>query len=217
MSANETNAEPSPDDASTDRPTGRRQRGSWVVAAVAILVVGGLIGWQVLRPDSPDGGSARGTAFATGLRLFAADERPPAPSLDGETLDGEPFELSDLAGNVVVINIWGSWCGPCRVETPDLVRVANEHADQPVKFVGIDTRDSLAGARAFVARFKVPYPSIYDQDGQALLSFNKLIPSAAVPSTVVIGRDNTVAATVVGAVSYSTLSGLVEDELKATS
>jgi thiol-disulfide isomerase/thioredoxin len=201
-----------------DQTTPRRRPPVWV-AAVAAVVVAGLLVWQVARPDSSSSdGSSRleGGISSVGLKLFAAEERPPAPVLQGETLDGTPFDLADLAGNVVVINIWGSWCGPCRVETPDLVRVANENADRPVRFVGIDTRDRLAAARAFVERFKVPYPSVYDQDGRALLPFNKLIPSAAVPSTVVIGRDNKVAATVVGVVTYSTLSGLVEDALKDT-
>ena len=181
-----------------------------------VLVVGGLIVWQGVRPNPREGGSTRGVAFDTGLTLFAAGERPPAPSLRGETLDGEQFDLADLAGNVVVVNVWGSWCGPCRAETPDLVRVADENEHRKVRFVGIDTRDSRAAARAFVARYDVPYPSVYDESGRALLRFNELIPSAAVPSTVVIGRDSKVVATVVGAVSYSTLSGLVDDALGAT-
>ena len=85
------------------------------------------------------------------------------------------FRLSDLAGHVVVINIWGSWCGPCRAATPDLVRLARQREDRGVRFVGIGTRDNLAAAKAFVANDDVPYPSVFDEDGCALLPFNHLI------------------------------------------
>ena len=89
----------------------------------------------------------------------------------------------------MVINVWGSWCAPCRVETPDLVRLANETADQGVQFVGINTRDNRAAAKAFVRSFGVPYPSLQDPDGQVLLDFQGVVPTSVVPSTVVIDRQ----------------------------
>jgi len=113
--------------------------------------------------------------------------------------------------------VWGSWCNPCRAETPDLVRVAVATKAQGVRFVGIDTRDNPDAARAFVRAFKVPYPSIIDRDGRVLLSFNGLIPAYAVPSTVVIDPSGKSAARMIGRTTYSTMRGIVHDVLAETS
>jgi thiol-disulfide isomerase/thioredoxin len=115
----------------------------------------------------------------------------------------------------VVINVWGSRCAPCQAETPDLVRLSHEFADRGVRFVGINTRDNSAAARAFERTLKVPYPSVEDQGGRLLLNFRHIIPTAVVPSSVVIDRDGKVAARVIGRVTYTTLKGLLEDELAA--
>ncbi|WP_165356745.1 TlpA disulfide reductase family protein [Nocardioides zhouii] len=80
--------------------------------------------------------------------------------------------------------------------TPGLVRVANDTAAQGVRFVGIDTRDSRASANTFVKKFKVPYPSVFDPVGEVLLPFGSLIPSAAIPSSLIIDGDGNVAARV---------------------
>jgi thiol-disulfide isomerase/thioredoxin len=120
--------------------------------------------------------------------------------------------LSDYAGQTVVVNVWGSWCAPCRAEAPDLVDAAAELASEDVAFLGINSRDlNEAAARAFVRRFDVPYPSIYDQGGQTLLAFRGTLTANSIPSTVVIDAEGRVAARVLGEVSKSTLVGLVED------
>lgn len=195
-------------------PVTRKLR--FVTCCVAVAAVVALLLWQIARWDgagSPDGSDAARAASNTGagFTMFSPDERPDAPVLEGETLDGDEFNVKDWAGNVVVINVWGSWCGPCRAETPDLVRVAEETADRGVRFVGINTRDDRAAANAFVREFQVPYPSVFDADGRALLPFQLVVPSAAVPSTIVVDPDGKVAARVIGAVTYSTLSGLIDD------
>lgn len=148
-----------------------------------------------------------------GLDLYPPDKRLPAPKLEGTTLDDKPFALTDLAGDIVVINVWGSWCAPCRAETPDLVRLAKEDADRGVRFVGINTRDNADAAKAFVRSFNVPYPSVRDNNGEVLLSFRDTIPTTVVPTTVVIDRDGKVAARIIGPVTYDTLKGLLDDEL----
>lgn len=183
-------------------------------ALLAAVVLFGL--WFVrITPWSADAygrGEDRGIA-GPGLTVYAAGDRDPAPPLAGRTLDDTDFNLDDLSGQIVVINVWGSWCGPCRAETPGLVRIANATASQGVQFVGIDTRDGLAGARAFVRNFEVPYPSVFDPAGTALLPFGSVIPSAAIPSSLVVDRDGNVAARVIGAVDEGTLQGLLDDLL----
>ena len=160
-------------------------------------------------------GAQPGLNTKPGLDLYPLDERVPAPKLEGTTLDNKPFALTDLSGNIVVINVWGSWCAPCRAETPDLVRLANEDADRGVRFVGINTRDNADAAKAFVRSYKVPYPSVRDNSGEVLLAFRNTIPTTVVPTTVVVDRQGRVAARVIGPVAYTTLKGLLDDEIAA--
>jgi thiol-disulfide isomerase/thioredoxin len=134
----------------------------------------------------------------------------------GRTIDGEPLSLADFQGQVVVVNVWGSWCAPCRAEAPMLAEAARDLADRDVAFLGIDSRDpSESAARAFVRRFDIPYPSIYDQQGSTLLAFRGTLSPNAIPSTVIIDRQGRVAASVLGEVSRTTLYDLVEEVVGA--
>jgi thiol-disulfide isomerase/thioredoxin len=189
----------------------------WALAAVALVAI---VAWRAgaWNPSTGAGGEERVSAVDNtkpGLELYPPGKRLQAPKLEGTTLDGKPFALSDLAGNIVVINVYGSWCAPCRAETPDLVRLATENASRGVRFVGINTRDNPAAAKAFVRSFKVPYPSVEDAEGQLLLNFRGTIPTSVVPTTVVIDRQGQIAARIIGPVTYSTLMGLLDDELAA--
>lgn len=196
----------------------RRRR--LVVAAVVIVAIGAFAVWRGLQwaaPVEPVRAAQTDSGKGPGLTLYPAGARPVAPDIRGETLAGGQLAVADLRNRVVVVNVWGSWCNPCRAETPDLVRVAAATKAQGVQFVGIDTRDNLDAARAFVRAFKVPYPSIIDRDGQVLLNFNGLIPAYAVPSTVVIDPAGKIAARMIGRIGYSTLQGVVHDVLAESS
>lgn len=157
------------------------------------------------------------TGFVSGegiITRLPPDERERPGEVSGETLDGEPISLADFEGRTVVVNVWGSWCAPCRSEAPDLVAASEELADRDVVFLGINSRDlDRAAAQAFQRRFAVPYPSIYDQQGRTLLAFRGTLSPNAIPSTVVIDDQGRVAASVIGEVTRSTLVGLVEDVL----
>ncbi|MCZ4122171.1 TlpA family protein disulfide reductase [Streptomyces sp. H39-S7] len=142
------------------------------------------------------GGS--GTNFVGGsgeISRAAKADRRPAPAISGASIDGKQLNLADYKGKVVVLNVWGAWCSPCRAEAPHLVKVANETKAKGVEFVGINTRDpDKARAHAFETQFHVPYPSFYDPIGKLILKFPKgsLMPQA-IPSTLIIDRDGKVA------------------------
>lgn len=194
-------------------PMARRRAVIWAVALV-VAAVTGLVLWRIDQPgDAVAGQRAAQTENgpAVGLTTYPVGRRPAAPALAGETLDGSRTALKNLRGHVVVLNVWGSWCMPCRKEAPDLARAARETSPQGVRFVGIDTRDNADAARAFVRTFKIPYPSLIDRDGQLLLAFNGVIPVSAVPSTVVVDRDGRIAARVIGRITYGTLRELIDD------
>ena len=146
--------------------------------------------------------------------LKAADRKAPA-QVSGTTIDGKRVSLADYRGKVVVVNVWGSWCPPCRAEAPMLADAARDLAKKDVVFLGIDSRDpSEAAARAFVRRFDIPYPSIYDQQGSTLLAFRGTLTLNSIPSTVVVDPRGRVAASVLGKITRTTLDDLVQDAAK---
>lgn len=185
---------------------GRRVAVTALVAAVAMVVLAAC-------GSSDSSAPAAGSGFVAGdgsLVVLPADQRAPAPDLVGTTLDGEEFRLSDHLGEVVVLNVWASWCAPCRAEAPSLVAAAEELGPLGVQFVGLDTRDSDTSARGFVERFDIPYPNVIDRDGRLQLLFSDTLPPQAIPSTLVIDTEGRVAARALGKVSESSLRGIVE-------
>lgn len=157
---------------------------------------------------SAEGGFIGGDGSIT---VVPVAERRPAPRITGETLDGATFDSASVAGRVVVYNVWGSWCAPCRKEAPAL-EAAARRTDGTAVFVGINTRDlDRAPALAFTRAFGVSYPSVYDPDGRQLLLFGTQLPPSAIPSTLVVDAQGRVAARVLGEVTESTLVGLVDE------
>ncbi|GAB7066408.1 TlpA family protein disulfide reductase [Mycobacterium hodleri] len=103
--------------------------------------------------------------------------------------------VDDFAGKVVVVNVWGQWCGPCRSEIPELEKVYEATRAQGVEFLGIDVRDNNRDAAVdFVTDRKVTYPSIYDPAMRTMIAFGGRYPTTVIPSTVVLDRQHRVAA-----------------------
>ena len=143
-----------------------------------------------------------------------AERQEPKGEVEGDTIDGSPVSLADHLGKVVVMPVWGSWCGPCRAEAPMLAEAARDLEDDGVVFLGINSRDeNTAKVQAFEDRFEIPYDSIYDPAGQTLLSFHGILPPQTIPSFVFIDAEGRVAARVLGEIDRSTLYGVVEDVL----
>ena len=143
------------------------------------------------------GGKGSGKGFVSGdgrSVRFPAGARQEAPSVSGRTVDGGSLDLAGLRGKVVVLNIWGSWCAPCRKEAPSLQRIYQETRSRGVEFVGLDSKDTDAGARAFQRTFGVTYPSIVDADGVLQAKFRGKLAAAALPTTYIIDREGKVAA-----------------------
>jgi thiol-disulfide isomerase/thioredoxin len=150
-------------------------------------------------------------------QLPVSQREAPGP-VEGRSLDGKHLSLAADRGKVVVVNVWGSWCPPCRAEADDLVAAAHALRAKGVVFLGINSRDpSAAQARAFVRTYDVPYPSIYDPSGKNLLAFRGTLGPTSIPSTVVIDPQGRVAASILGEVtSKQTLIDLAEAARKGT-
>jgi len=109
--------------------------------------------------------------------------------------ESKTISLDDFAGKVVVINVWGQWCGPCRSEIPQLEKVYDATKADGVEFLGIDVRDNNRDAAVdFVTDRNVTYPSIYDPAMRTMIAFGGRYPTTVIPSTVVLDREHRVAA-----------------------
>ena len=136
-------------------------------------------------------------------------ERAGAPVFSGTLLDGAEFASGELAGDVAVLNFWGSWCAPCRVETPQFQEVYEEVRDDGVQFLGINVKDAEQLAEAFVESKAITFPSLFDPTGETALAFRDY-PATAIPSTIVLDRENRVAAVYTGEVRQDDLRAVLD-------
>ncbi|MDO9455486.1 TlpA disulfide reductase family protein [Nocardioides sp.] len=136
-----------------------------------------------------------------------ASDREKPVEMTGTSLDEEPFDLADLRGQVVVLNVWASWCNPCRDEAP-VLDAASQEVD--AAFVGLLFKDeNLGAAEAFEREFGIDYPTILDE-GQ-VLALGRYAPTSP-PSTYVLDKQGRVAAVISGALTSGvTLEDLVTE------
>ena len=190
-------------------PVVTRTRRLAVVLAAAALArrrAGGLLGDKV--GASGDQGYVAGKGIITPSRrpTGGSPARSPAPRWPAAPLAGR-LPRQGRGGQRL-----GSWCPPCRAEAPMLAAAARRPGRQGRGLPRHQLpRPEQAGPQAFERRFKIPYDSIYDPDGRTLLAFHGTLSPNSIPSTVVIDRQGRVAASVIGAVSRTTLYDLVDD------
>lgn len=131
-------------------------------------------------------------------------DRIAAPKLSGTTLYGEQYTYE--VGKIGVVNVWASWCAPCRAEEPALSAMATQNPD--IAFIGILTRDNPVNAEAFSRKRGMTYPTLIDDS--LLLGFSKSLPANAIPSTVVIDQSGNVAARISGVITVASLTEIID-------
>ena len=186
------------------------------LAAVAVLLLGG-----TACTDDPNSVAAQAKAgdqkgYVSGdgaVETIPQADRAEPVELSGELLDGTAWDSASARGDVLVVNVWGSWCAPCVAEAPDLQKVWSElQAEQaPVRFVGINFREDPARGAAFAKKAGMTYPSLSDEESGGVLILALQGKAPTVPTTLVLDRQGRIAARVNGPVSASTLRGLVDD------
>ena len=132
-----------------------------------------------------------------------------APDFELELMDGGTLELTDLAGKVVLLDFWASWCAPCRQEAPFLRQVYLEYAEAPVEFVGVDIWDRREDALNFNADFEVPYPTGVDESGAIAIDYGV----RGIPEKFFIGRDGMVRRKFVGPMQADALRDALDELL----
>jgi thiol-disulfide isomerase/thioredoxin len=185
-------------DVARERSVPERPKAWLWVALTLSVVVGGFAAWQLLRAGTDPASLSRAYGFDIGNFSAIADERSePAPALAGPKLGGGSISLAEYRGKVVVINLWASWCGPCRKEQPALERVWREYQDRGVQFLGLDVRDQEVAAGAFREEFGVTYPSFYDDS--ARLTFE--LKAQVLPTTYVVDQRGRIVFRLTGTVN----------------
>src|SRR5262245_13998315 len=171
------------------------------IGLVALLFI--LLAWSLLHHE---GGNLSKKANR--------GDRPSAPDFALERLDREgTLELSSLRGKAVVLNVWASWCGPCKEEAPFLEEVWQQRRDSGLVVVGLDAKDFRADARRFARRYELSFPLVYDGPGNAIDNYGV----TGFPETFVIDRNGKVVAAFAGAVNgeeeRQRLESAIEDAL----
>ena len=172
-----------------------RRRLAFVAVAVAGLLVGGSTG---------DDAVAQGGTFEfvspggkTDIFYNPPEHRGrPGPVAGPDLMDPtRTVSVDDFGGKIVVINVWGQWCGPCRSEVSQLQQVYDATRADGVTLLGIDVRDNnREAAQDFVKDRKVTFPSIYDPAMRTMIAFGGKYPTSVIPSTLVLDRQHRVAA-----------------------
>lgn len=134
----------------------------------------------------------------------------PLPDLSGPRLDGVgTVDMDEFQGRPLVVNVWASWCGPCETETPDMIRLAGEYADEGVRFLGIDHNDQTAAARAFTERKGTSFPSVEDPAGR----FAAQLGYVGIPATFVVDDEGVIRWAIYGPTDAATVRPLIDDVL----
>ncbi|GIU94322.1 MAG: hypothetical protein KatS3mg012_0779 [Gaiellaceae bacterium] len=157
------------------------------VAIGLVVLLFALLAWSLASSEGGDLASAA-----------ARGDRPQAPDFTLERLDADgELTLSSLRGKAVVLNVWASWCIPCKEEAPYLERLWRENRGRGVVVVGLDAKDFRKDALAFAERFDLTFPLVYDGPGETLARFGV----TGFPETFVLDRDGRVVDVLVGAVN----------------
>ena len=183
------------------------------VPLLAVVLVGCQDDPNSIAQQAKDGSNKGYISGDGAVEIIPAVKRAEPVTVDGQTLQGDDWNLAAADGKVVVLNVWASWCGPCRLEAPELERAwqATQDAGKPVVFMGINTRDNKASGIASAKKWGTTYPSLDDPSGVLILGLHGKVTSP--PTTLVLDRDGRIAARVNGEVKASTLTGLVDDVL----
>ena len=171
-------------------------------AAVFVLLVAALVVTVVTHGN----GEASDNMVA-----YPVGQRPAAPEFTATSLTGTPINFASYRGKVVVLNVWGSWCPPCRGEGQTLKYLDEQYGPEGVAFLGDDIEDTPTDALAFLRGEGITYPSVNDSNGAVEQRLSLAVPISGAPTTLVIDKTGHIAGVIDGAVTYPEVTTLLRD------
>lgn len=203
---------------------GRASRGAMSGRSTKPRLAAGAVALAILLAGCTSGGDDGGVAAAANgkgnssgsgvsLRQIAPAKRGTPMDVSGTLLTGQPWSTADAKGKVVVFNVWGSWCGPCQAESPELQSAWTkwQAAKKPVVLMGVNVKESASTGLAFMKQRGLTYPSLKDDGGKTELSLGNNV--RVQPTTLVLDKQHRLAAVVPGEINERTLLGLVDDAI----
>jgi thiol-disulfide isomerase/thioredoxin len=172
-------------------------------AAVSVLLAAAVVVTVVTQSS--------GQAATPNMVAYAVGQRPAAPEFTATSLTGTPISFASYRGKVVVLNVWGSWCAPCRGEGQTLKYLDEQYGPGGVAFLGDDIQDTPADALGFLRGEGITYPSVNDSNGAVEERLSLAVPIAATPTTLVIDKTGHIAGQIDGAVTYPEITTLLRD------
>ncbi|GAA4431265.1 hypothetical protein GCM10023169_35620 [Georgenia halophila] len=179
-----------------------------VLLLLTLALLGGCAGGPA-NGGAANGGPAGGGAAAA-EEASSPRETTPAPELAGPGLAGGRHDLADLRGSVVIVNVWASWCAPCRKEVPVLERASEELGPEGLEVLGLNARDLPDAASTFVEDLGVSYPSIVDPEGTKAVEWGVV----GMPETFLVDREGNIVDRHFGEVTQEWVQEVVVPEVR---
>ena len=180
----------------SENPAGKPRRGllTWALWGAALIGVAGVVYIMAQSSTNPEPPKVATVPVAEPAPKPLAEKvsRPgaPTPPPDYTFRDeaGKPVKIADFKGKVVVVNVWATWCAPCKAEMPTLAKMAAAYKGKPVQFVAlsIDKPEAAAQAKLFIAGHE---PLTFYNDPESKIIFKFSPPAEGAPTTIIYGKD----------------------------
>ena len=183
-------------------------RNQWNVLLSGVLLCGSI--FIAATRVGPPGGAAASAASAAVATTPAPQADHPAPDFTLTSLDGTQVTLSKLKGQVALINIWATWCPPCRAEMPTIETVYEQYRDKGFTVLAVDLQEDPRSVAAFMSQYKLSFPALLDLDGQVSRTYQAF----SLPSSFFVDKKGVIRAVYRGPMPRSVIAGTVEQLLQ---
>jgi len=180
----------------------------WNMVLVAVLVAGSL--FIAATRAQPSAGAYSPAAQTNVLDDAAPLPDHPAPDLALPQLDGAQRTLRDLRGQVVLINVWATWCPPCRAEMPAIQQAYAEYHERGFTVLAVNQREDASAITPFLEQHGLTFPILLDSDGQASATYQ----ASALPSSFFVDRRGVIRTVYHGPLPPSVINGTIEQLLQ---
>jgi cytochrome c biogenesis protein CcmG/thiol:disulfide interchange protein DsbE len=183
-------------------------RRQWNMFFAGVLLAGSL--FIAATRVGPSGGAAAPTASVSADTTPAPLPDRPAPDFTLSALDGTSVTLSTIKGKVALINVWATWCPPCRAEMPTIQATYGQYRDQGFIVLAVNLQEDQRTVAAFMGEYQLTFPALLDLDG----AVSQVYRAYALPSSFFVDRKGIIRAVYRGPMPRAVIAGTVEQLLQ---